>query len=66
MNWQMGNAEVKEDNSNMIMIVKPKGRNRTINKIDGVVALAMAIGVYESDPDLDYLQESIERGEKIF
>ena len=42
--WQCGNAETEETADNLIKIVKPKGRNRYINKIDGFMAWLMAHG----------------------
>lgn len=40
--WQLSNADIKEDNHNNYMFVKPKGLDRKIKKIDAAVALAMA------------------------
>jgi phage terminase large subunit-like protein len=40
--WQMSNAEIKEDNNNNYMFVKPKGPDARIKKIDAAVAFAMA------------------------
>jgi len=65
-NWMVGNAEIKEDAMNNIMLVKPTGRNRTINKIDGMIAWAMAYGVFiHTDPN-DSWQNRIDKGDKLF
>jgi phage terminase large subunit-like protein len=40
--WQLSNADIKEDNHNNYMFVKPKGVDSRIKKIDGAVSWAMA------------------------
>jgi phage terminase large subunit-like protein len=40
--WQVSNCDIKEDNRNDYMIVKPKGIDSRRKKVDGVVAWVMA------------------------
>jgi phage terminase large subunit-like protein len=54
LNWQAQNVKVKSDVNNNLRPVKPKNNNPA--KIDGMVALIMAIGrsIAESEPEITY------------
>ena len=58
--WQVGNATAKELDGGLIKLVKPDGKDRTLQKVDFVAALSMAHNraLFNVDEDFSALLES--------
>ncbi len=67
LEWMIGNGEIEEKGDGLIKLVKPKGMNTTINKIDGLIAWTLAhyLSVH-NETNISIYESRSKKGESFF